>query len=349
VRAIRSGIFRFGSVVALLSFVGCGGGADLVLPAPPPCNAAGKICYVSPLGSDQNSGADPSVPLASIRQAAQIARDDYTIVVAPGTYRDPVTTTPQGQAPKRLTFLAQGRVVVDVRNQPGAAGFSLANSDGTVIDGFTITGAADAAIAFKSGSDGAVVRNCTIVTNPGEGVRVTDSADVLIFNNLIVGNGGSGIRIGGTNTGSRNAVILHNTIYGNGGRGIEIGNSQKASPGARVVNNIVQQNALAGGVNENIKVTTSPPSTAGYAGDFNLVFPPTYSPASLQGRHDLARDALFVDPVSGDFHLRPASPAIDAGDPLDDRVDLRRILRARTTTGTGLDTGNLDLGFHFLP
>ncbi len=338
----------FLAVVSLAAHA-CGGGGDLVLPAPPPCNGADKICYVSPIGSDSNSGADPSVPLASIRRAAQIARDDYTIIVAPGTYRDPVTTAAVGQAPKRLTFLAQGRVVIDLRNQQGAAGFSLANSDGTIVDGFTITGAADAAVAFKSGSDSAVVRNCTIVANPGEGVRVTDSAGVLVFNNLITGNGGTGVRIGGTSGGSRNAQILHNTIFGNGGRGIEIGNSQQASPGALVLNNIVQQNALNPGVTENIKVSTSPPSTADFRGDFNLVFPPTYSPATVQGPHDIARDALFADPITGDFRLRAASPALDAGDPLNDRVELRRILRDRTTTGLGRDTGALDLGFHFLP
>lgn len=335
------------SVLYAASLFGCGGGADLVLPSPPPCNGADKICYVSPTGNDNNSGGDPSVALATVLRAAQIARDDYTIIVAPGTYRDPVTTNPVGAAPKRLTFLAQGRVLIDVRGKAAAAGFSLSNSDGTIIDGFSITGAADAGVAFKSGSDGAVVRNCTIFGNPGEGVRITDSANVLIFNNLIVGNGGTGVRIGGTSSGSPRAEILHNTIFGNVGRGIEIGNSNRASPGALVLNNIVQQNALAGTVTENIKVETSPPSQSGYRGDFNLVFPAIYNPASIRGAHDIARDALFADSITNDFRLRPASPAIDAGDPLDDRVDLRRILRERTTTGASRDVGNLDLGYHF--
>lgn len=333
----------------LLGFVlaSCGGGAELVLPVPPPCNGADKVCYVSPSGNDNNSGGDPSVALASILRAAQIARDDYAIIVAPGTYRDPVTTNPVGRAPKRLTFLAQGRVVINLQGREGAAGFSLSNSDGTVIDGFFITGAADAGVALKSGNDGAVVRNCTIFGNPGDGVRVTDSANVLVFNNLITGNGRAGVRIGGTSAGSPQAQVIHNTIFGNVGRGIEIGNTQKASPGAQVINNIIQQNALAGVVTENIKVETNPPSQAGYRGDHNLVFPSIYNPSSIRGARDIARDALFVDPIVNDFRLRPASPAIDAGDPLDDRVDLRRILRERTTTGVGRDVGALDLGYHF--
>jgi len=335
----------------VLRFVaGCGGGDDIVVPSPPPCNPNTKVCYVSAFGNDANSGADPSVPLATIRRAAQIALSDYTIVVGPGTYREAVTTNPTGQAPKRLSFLAQGRVVVDLRNTRAGPGFSLANVDGAVIDGFVVVGASDAGIVLKSGSDGAIVRNCVVFANNGDGIRVQDSAGVLVFNNLIYGNAGIGIRIGGTSSGSPSAQLLHNTVFGNGGRGIEIGNSSKASPGALVVNNIVQQNGQAGAGLENIKVTTQPSSLNGYRGDYNLVFPATYAPsgaAGIRGLHDINRDALFVDAITGDFHLHPASPAIDAGDPLAEFVDLRRILRDRTTTGLARDSGNLDLGYHF--
>lgn len=339
-------------LVLLLLGVGasCGGGGDIVVPAPPPCNPNTKVCYVSAFGNDANSGADPSVPLATIRRAAQIAPSDYTIVVGPGTYRDAVTTNPTGQAPKRLTFIAQGRVVLDLRNTGAGPGFSLANVDGAVIDGFVVVGASDAGIVLKSGSDGAIVRNCVVFANNGDGIRVQDSAGVLVFNNLIYGNTGIGIRIGGTSSGSPSAQVLHNTVFGNGGRGIEIGNSSKASPGALVVNNIVQQNGQAAAGLENIKVTTQPSSLSGYRGDYNLVFPATYAPSGgqgIRGLHDINRDALFVDAITGDFRLNPASPAIDAGDPLADFVDLRRILRDRTTTGLARDTGNLDLGYHF--
>lgn len=328
----------------------CGGGGDLVIPAPPPCNASTKVCYVNPAGSDANSGADPSVPLATIRRAAHIARSDYTILVAPGTYREAVTTNPVGQAPKRLQFIAQGRVVVDLRHTGDGPGFSLSNADGTLIDGFTILGASDAGIVLKSRSDSAIVRNCIVAANNGDGIRVQDSANVEVVNNLVYGNRGIGIRIGGTVGGSPQTVVLHNTVFGNGGRGIEIGNSTKPSPGALVLNNIVQQNGRAAAGLENIKVTTDPPSQTGYRGDYNLVFPATYSPAGspgIRGVHDIARDALFVDAVTGDFRLQRASPAIDAGDPLNDFLEVRRLLRDRTTTGVARDSGALDLGYHF--
>lgn len=338
------------SVAVTFTVAACGGGSDIVVPSPPPCNPNTKVCYVAPFGDDANSGADPSVPLATIRRAAQVALSDYTVIVAPGTYRQAVTTTETGQAPKRVSFLAQGRVVVDLRNSGQGPGFSLANVDGAVIDGFTIVGARDGGIVLKSGSDDAIVRNCVVFANNGDGIRIQDSARVLVFNNLVYGNAGIGVRIGGTVAGSAAARLLHNTVFGNGGRGIEIGNSTKASPGALVLNNIVQQNGLAAAGQENIKVTTQPPSQSGYRGDFNLVFPGTYSPSGAQGirgLHDINRDALFADAMSGDFRLLSASPAIDAGDPLDDFVDLRRILRDRTTTGLARDVGPLDLGYHF--
>lgn len=336
-------------MVAML-VAACGGGSDIVIPAPPPCNPNTKVCYVAPFGNDANSGADPSVPLATIRRAAQIALSDYTIIVAPGSYRQPVTTRETGQVPKRLTFLAQGRVVVDLRNTGAGPGFGFANVNGVVIDGFTIVGAGDGGIVLKSGSDDAVIRNCVVFANNGDGIRIQDSARVLVFNNLVYGNAGIGLRIGGTTTGSSAARLLHNTVFGNGGRGIEIGNSVKASPGASVLNNIVQQNGLAAAGQENIKVTTRPPSHTGYRGDFNLVFPATYFPSGVQGirgLHDVNRDALFADAPSGDFRLLSASPAIDAGDPLDDFVELRRLLRDRSTTGLSRDSGPLDLGYHF--
>lgn len=338
----------------LLLAAGCGGGGDAPVQVAAPCNGEERVCWVSPTGNDANSGASPTQALATINRAAQTAWSGYTIWVQQGTYRGPVTTTPVGQAPKRLAFRAIGRVVVDVQNIAGAAGFSFTNSDETLIDGFTIVGAADAGIVIKSsgrdGSDRFEIRNCVILRNPGDGIRIQDSADVLIFNNLVYNNSGIGIRIGGTVNGSPGAQIINNTVYGNGGRGIEIGTSRAASPAARVVNNIVQDNSRLLAVSDNIKVETSPASYTGYSGNFNLVFPGIYVPSGqivIRGANDLNVDARFVAPVNENFRLQSGSPAIDAGDPLTDRPDLRNHLLRRSTTGLALDTGRIDMGYHF--
>ena len=316
-------------------------------------------------GNDSNSGADPSDPLRTITRAAQLAQDGYTIIVLPGVYRESVSANRIGNVAQALTFRSQTPqdvVVVDASGTSGA-GFNLSSTEGTVIDGFTITGATDAGVVIKSASNNATVQNCIVHDNPGDGIRIQDTANALVFNNLVYNNGARGVAIVGTGSGSKNANVINNTIYGHGDRGITIGTTQADSRGAFVRNNIVQSNAQLPNIDANIRIYTPPPSTVpnsflNYNGNFDLVFAPsTYAPTEAQGANDIAADASFVRTATADFHLRANSPAIDAGDPLTNcgnRViscaTLRDILHMRTTSSSGaLDTGNLDLGYHYAP
>jgi parallel beta-helix repeat protein len=307
-------------------------------------------------GSDSNTGANPAIALRTVSKAADMARSGSTIVVGPGTYQEGVTTM---VALQDLTFLADasgqqtgdapGAVVLDGTTAGEEEGFNLSNSPGTLIAGFTITGFTDAGIVIKSDSDNLRVQNCVISGNSSDGIRVQDSASVLVFNNLIYGNGGSGVAVAGATSGSPNAGVINNTIVGNQVRGLTVGTSTRASPGAFVHNNIIQDN----GQDVSIKVFAPPPSNVpnsnvGYQADFNLVLPSTYLPSTIKGRHDVDLDAQFVNADAGDFHLRSASPAINAGDSLNGMPDLRAILRTLTTTGgTACDKSALDLGYHY--
>jgi parallel beta-helix repeat protein len=345
----------------IFAFGACGGGST---PAPPPpCAADTKTCYVrATTGNDSNTGASPQSAFRTITRAAELVQSGYTIVVGPGTYREGVTTAIQGATPQALIFLADvsgaqtgdpaGAVVVDAGRVAGRAGFQLANSDGTVIDGFTITGAPDAGIVLKSTSNDFQIRNCTVHDNPGDGIRIQDSTNVVVFNNLIYGNGGLGVgAVGTAGNGSPGAQVISNTIFGNGDRGITMGTSKAASQNGFVRNNIVQNNGTRTTPSlENIKVFVPPAadSEAGYNADFNLVFPPTYLPPRIAGPDDIGQDAAFVNAGTGDFHLRPTSRGVDGGGPLNLPNSDTTILRARTTTGVGLDRGTFDLGFHFL-
>jgi parallel beta-helix repeat protein len=341
---------------AIIAFVaaGCGGGGGGGTPAaPPPPNPL----YVRASGRDTNSGADPANALGTISKAAQLARSGYVIIVGPGMYADGDITNQKNQmaASQGLSFIADasgaqtgdqaGAVTIKGNGTGATAGFNLSKAMGSLIDGFTITGFSDAGIVIKSSSDDLTIQNCIVTNNSGDGIRVQDSASVLIFNNLISGNGGNGIGIVGQGSGSPDAHVLSNTIVGNGtasaaARGIVVGNSNAASPNAVLHNNIVQGNAG----DANIKVFTNPRSDLGYDGDYNLVFPGTYLPSSIRGSHDFNGDAQFT----GDFHLQLTSPAIDRGGPLNLPNSQTTLLRARTTTGTTLDSGAFDLGFHFL-
>lgn len=344
-------------VVFVLS--ACGGGGGGAPPAaPPPPNPL----YVRTSGKDANTGADPDNALRTISKAASIVRSDYKVIVGPGTYREGVTTSAVGTAPQGLTFLADttgqqtgdaaGPVVLDGQGTGDGAGFNLFNSGGTLIDGFTITNFTDAGIVIKSHSDNLTMQNCIIFSNPGDGIRVQDSANVLVFNNLIYGNAGTGVALVGPTAGSPDGHVINNTIFANQFRGLTVGTSTTSSQRAFVRNNIIQNS----GTDFSIKVFAPPPATVprsdvGYDADFNLVFPATYQPTNVEGRHDIARDAQFVNAATGNFHLRTTSPAIDAGFSLSGmQQELQNFLRGRTTTGgNDCDKSALDLGYHYLP
>ena len=345
-------IMRLSIVGAALTLTvsGCGGGGGggSTPAGPPPPNPL----YVRTAGKDTNSGADPANALKTIGKAAQLARSGYVIIVGSGTYAEGnITNARTGMAaPQGLSFVADasgtktgdaaGAVTIDGTGTGATAGFNLSNAMGSLIDGFTITGFSDAGIVVKSSSDDLTVQNCIVFNNPGDGIRVQDSASVLVFNNLSYGNGGTGIAIVGQISGSPDARVLSNTMAANGDRGLRIGNTNAASPNAQVLNNIVQGNSG----DANIKVFTDPRSDLGYNGDFNLVFRATYIPSSIQGPDDFNGDALFTT----DFHLQSTSPAINRGGPLNLPNSQTTILRSRTTTGTNLDSGVFDMGFHFL-
>jgi parallel beta-helix repeat protein len=282
-------------------------------------------------------------------RAAQLALDGYKIVVAPGTYQGDITTSRQGKVPQRVQFVADtsgaqtGTVAGPVTINGGSNGFNLTNSDGTLIDGFTVTGTTDFGIVIKNGSDGLIIQNSVVHDNDDDGIHVQDSKGVLVFNNLIYSNSGHGIALVGSVSGSPNGQVISNTIYNNAGHGIQFGSTTDASPGGFVRNNIVENSG-----EENIKVFTSPRSDLNHSEDFDLVFPPSYFPTNppLPHPHDINVDAQFVSTSREDFHLKAGSPAINAGDVLDPTLTAE--LTVRTTTGAAADNdGQLDLGYHF--
>jgi parallel beta-helix repeat protein len=182
---------------------GGGGGGDGGGPNPPP---AVKL-YVRQSGNDDGSGQSPEDAFRTVVRAAQFLAPGVTVYVGPGFYeggieiagldtteRAPVQliADPEGE----FTGDAPGEVVIDADG--GIYAVRVSRTPFVLIDGFILVGAdaGQTAVHVRSNSGDVTVQNCVISNaGPADGIRVQDSNDVLIFNNLIFDNN-RGIRIG---------------------------------------------------------------------------------------------------------------------------------------------------------
>lgn len=328
-----------------------------------PAVARGGTFYVSPSGNDAQDGRSPATALATIgRAAARIGGGD-TVVVAPGTYREG-NLIPRGNGRRKevvqfvadrdgsRTASAPGEVLVDATGFD--VGFRLSSRPWVIVNGFSVTGAFDEGIAVKSGSDHAAVVNCIIFSNGGRGVWVRDSPTVIVFNNLIYDNAGTGIDFGGDSGGSAGGIAVNNTVYGNGLDGIRV-EGTVPSPRVTVVQNVIAQNAGRG---INLKLR----SADDFVAQWNLNIDGYGSEAS-KSAFDFGGSPLLMDPSGADqalgadgyqdddFRLRQVragqreqSSAVD-GSPFASRW--LGLSRASTHAGGAPDQDKSDLGFHY--
>jgi len=171
-------------------------------------------------------------------------------------------------------------------------------------------------------SPGNTVDNNISHDNQDSGIEsYPGSNDTLIYNNVVYNNGDHGID-DLTTTGQR---IIGNTAYNNVTAGINV---EGTSTGATVENNISVDNGIKSPrTHSDIRIEHG--STDGTTVDYNLVYltvPDTveiwdsisysslsaYQAATGQEAHGIFADPRWFDPASGDFRLRPGSPAIDS-------------------------------------
>ncbi len=158
----------------------------------------------------------------------------------------------------------------------------------------------------------------------GDAGGLTLSGPVILRYNLIIDNEtyraacnprGGGILM----YSSPHTHIYNNTIVGNSARigpdgGLGGGIYFSVNPNDEDMfykNNIIAFNPYGGGIHGTI------PDSADAVWDYNLVFGNGGGDyiGIEPGPHDIQEDPLFVDRFSGDYHLLPNSPCIDAGDP----------------------------------
>lgn len=350
------------ALVPCIVLAACGGGGSSSGGGPTPVSS--RVLYVRAAGDDANRGTTPDQALKTVAHAAQILKPGVTVYVGPGRYVGRVdigSIHGTHSAPVQLiadpngahTGDEPGDVILDASGDIFALRLSTATN--LSVDGFMITGAAPSGsttatqIEVRSSSTNAAIRNCVIIDGgPADGVRVQDSAGVLLFDNLIVNNG-RGVLVSGK---AANADLVNNTIMNNGATGVTFKETGKDAPtGGMLRNNIIQDS----GSNINISVSAGPPSSLSrYVGDFNLVFlsgvtdqTKGYRPVAIRGDNDVNADAMFVDAVHGDYHLAPNSPAVDAGSPAIDATLLHELLERSTSADAGQDKAPADLGYHY--
>ena len=182
---------------------------------------------------------------------------------------------------------------------------------GGVLTGNTIQQNVGAGICLRTkreynsaGEIGIAVERNRILENGGHGVRLygDDPVHPSIENNLIQGNGGSGL-VWEAVQGDRDLPVVNNTVVANGEDGIRSG---RPASQMLVTNNIVVGN---GGYGLYCAIEEEPVRSTN---DLWQNAAGAYSGCS-PGMTDLLADPLFVDPASGDWSLRFGSPCIDTG------------------------------------
>ncbi|MBN1787426.1 MAG: right-handed parallel beta-helix repeat-containing protein [Sedimentisphaerales bacterium] len=251
---------------------------------------------------------------STIQSAVNASSNGDTIKVSPGTYYEAVdlgsksvnliSTDPNDWDTVEATVIDANQIAMGVRT----------TGSGTIaiIKGFTVKNASSWGIYCSIGSKPAISR-CIIKEN---GVGVYGMlAGPSILENKILNNTSNGIMV----TGGTAKEIKNNLIQGNGSSGIQL-----TAPGVNTIvrNNTVVNNAVAG-----IKVTSGTPPTISNciiwdSNDALINCSAKYScidevfdinDPNFSGSN--SNDPCFVDPNANDFSLSIDSIQIDTGDP----------------------------------
>lgn len=274
-------------------------------------------------------------------------------------------------------------------------GIRLSNTSDSLVSGNTSDHNSDYGIMLTSGSTRDEVRgnltfdNSRVFSRATAGIRLYASPGNTVDGNVSHDNQDSGIEC---YPGSNNTLVYNNVVYDNGDHGIDdltttgqriISNTayhnvtaginvEGGSTGATVANNISVDNGIKSPrTHSDIRIEHG--STAGTTVDYDLVYltvPDTvliwdsvgysslaaFQAASGQETHGIFADPRFVNPGSGDFRLRPGSPAIDSanssvsGQPGTDVLGTPRIDDPATAnTGVGPRTYDDRGAYEFQP
>lgn len=300
------------------------------------CVQESAVLYVSPTGTD-NTSCSKAAPCGTVLAAvSQISSGRSFVRVADGAYVDgwnvrgrpgvtAVVISGTDLAPDGANFMPGGGVDLETEGNVSLVleGVTIADAakSGLIVRGPTtvsrvvISGAQSFGIDVRpagnlrladseirgsvgpaiQGSGLVEIQRSRVIGNPGGGVIATGG--YTIVNTILANNGAPLARLGGAvlaPVAGRPAVFRFNTVTRNNG-GTAVG-VDCTSP-ATLDSSIIVGNG------------------SGLFPELSSVCAPTYSLlATLSDGHNIAGDPMFVNPMS-DYHVLPASPAVDAADP----------------------------------
>jgi hypothetical protein len=212
---------------------------------------AGSTFYVSPSGSDSNSGS-ASAPWLTIQHAANTVTAGATVIVEAGTYHESVLFATSGTSSEPIVFNGQGTAIVD--GSTGVAccttpsfetsnGFLCCNTQGLVeigsssgvsyltIEGFTIQN-------YKTSSKNDVPAGILIMGS-GSGINILNNTVQNIQTKAGKDGNAYGIGVFGTS-----ATPLSVTVSGNTVTGCLTGESETTTYNGNVQNFVVSNNTI---------------------------------------------------------------------------------------------------------
>ena len=269
--------------------------------------------YCKEVGSDENTGADPSHPKASLKSVLdtyQLLPGDV-VYVDTGVYEDNDGTN---YWTTTLSALDGGSTngVVTIQGSTNGTVFAGTSKSRDVM---AVSG------AFYD------VRDIT-VTGGRYGVVVTGASNRLAT--VTATDNEEGIRVNATGNALERVTAWKNRQYGvyvAGGQGTTLDHSVVWENGTAAVwgvaTNLLISNSVLGGSEGTVlggegipsgdwNVAKAADGMSGSRADLASLL--AVAPAGTWG-HTVVRDPGFVDAANGDFHLAAGSPAIDAGDP----------------------------------
>ncbi|MCX6964698.1 MAG: putative Ig domain-containing protein [Verrucomicrobia bacterium] len=304
------------------------------------------ILWVATSGSDTTGDGTLAKPFVTVQKAVDTSRTGGTIMVQPGSYNGTVSIV--GKSVKLIS--QSGEAQTTLRGVKGKTVIEIAG-EGTLIDGFTITGGTGRPQPSSYGFDyygggihcrtTATVKNCIIRGN-GVGTPGRDSAtfggaiysigkptDILTVENCVLAENYAWASGGATLTEGSKIILDRVTVYKNDSRnffgyqgGVSLANGGKMD----LMNSILWANggdqigAFAYPYNRGTVATvTYTLSQNGVTSGGIETF--------TAGTGNLGTDPKLNNPDSGDYSLQSGSPAINTAnpankDPDDTRADM---------------------------